>query len=122
METELSSGKNVLVFCYNGRSKSAAVVIYYLLKRGETLQSAVTELKRARETVNIPPDLVRYLIDEEVRQKGKTSIALGGRGNREILYLSSSSISTNIGYTVYTIMSIIVIFIAIGFYINSSIL
>lgn len=90
IDKALSKGKNVVVQCQNGLGKSAAIVLYFLMKKqSSSLADSHRLLKKSRKNValNIRPDLVAKLITEEKRLRKTISICLDGR---KIVYLDST--------------------------------
>lgn len=50
---EKNNGKNIFIHCFMGASRSASIVIYYLIKKYEyTIDDAIIFIKNKREVVN----------------------------------------------------------------------
>ena len=89
IDQELDAGHNILVHCEKGVTKSAAVVIYYLMKRQNiSLASAFKEVKSYRESVMPQPSLFRHLIAAEIKLRGVDSVRLQGKS---IVYLEKGN-------------------------------
>jgi len=91
IDEELGKGKNVMVHCSNGEGKSAAVIIYYMMKKHKkSIASTVRSLRRYRD---IKPRItsVEYLMACEKKLIGQSTVALGGKGNREIVCTDEGS-------------------------------
>ena len=89
IEKALTKGKNVTVHCQNGLGKSAAIILYAVMRLTScTLADSHRLLKKCRKNhdLNIRPDLVAKLIAAEKKQRKSTSICLDGR---KIVYLDS---------------------------------
>jgi len=70
IEKSLASGKNVLVHCQQGISRSASVVIAYLIKKyGMSYEYAFAFVKRYRACVEPNPGFVKCLKEWEIRQR-----------------------------------------------------
>jgi len=70
IEKSLASGKNVLVHCQQGISRSASVVIAYLIKKyGMSYEYAFAFVKRYRACIKPNPGFVKCLKDWEIRQR-----------------------------------------------------
>ena len=85
----LSKGRNVVVHGQNGLGKSAAIVVYFVMRiLSSTLADSHKLLKQSRKNfkLNIKPELVVKLIAEEKKLRGDNSICLDGR---KIVYLDS---------------------------------
>jgi hypothetical protein len=68
IDAALARGGGVLVHCAGGVSRSAAVVLGYLMaRRGLTLDQSLAELRRARPWVNPNPGFVAQLREFERR-------------------------------------------------------
>uniref|UniRef100_M4BBR3 protein-tyrosine-phosphatase n=1 Tax=Hyaloperonospora arabidopsidis (strain Emoy2) TaxID=559515 RepID=M4BBR3_HYAAE len=66
----LSFGGKVLVHCFMGRSRSATIILAYLITRhGFTLSDALRELRRARPQAQPNTGFHRELIALEAKQK-----------------------------------------------------
>ena len=68
IDKALSKGKNVVVQCQNGLGKSAAIVLYFLMRKTPcSLADSHRLLKKSRKDLklNIKPDLINQLIAEE---------------------------------------------------------
>ena len=88
LDQELAAGHNVLVHCEKGITKSAAVVIYYLMKKNNiSLAQAFKEVKKYRSIVLPQPSLFRHLISSEINLRGVESIRIQGK---QVVYLESS--------------------------------
>jgi len=70
IEKSLASGKNVLVHCQQGISRSASVVIAYLIKKyGMSYEYAFAFVKRYRACIDPNPGFVKCLKEWEIRQR-----------------------------------------------------
>jgi len=88
---ELGKGRNVLVHCSKGEGKSAAVIIYYMMKmHKQSAGKTVAELRKIWSGVKPRVTSTEYLIAVEKRLLGSATIALGGKGNREVVLTDSS--------------------------------
>ena len=56
-----AEGNMVLVHCVSGISRSATVVIGYLMLKGLSLDEAMNMVKKARPVINPEPDLLTLL-------------------------------------------------------------
>jgi hypothetical protein len=88
IDSVLEKGKNVLVHCDNGINKSAAIVLYYLMKKSDkSLGESYKLLKTQRKKdIKIRPQILQQLISAEKRLRGTISIMLDGR---KIVFLDS---------------------------------
>eukprot|EP00980_Cylindrotheca_fusiformis_P024105 scaffold11529_cov108-Cylindrotheca_fusiformis.AAC.5 len=77
-----SSDAIVLVHCVEGRSRSAALVMGYLIQiKGFTLKQAFCLLKKRRRMVLPNPGFMKQLIEVERQvHNGKTTLKLGMGG------------------------------------------
>ncbi|KAK7944684.1 hypothetical protein WMY93_000412 [Mugilogobius chulae] len=72
IEAEARRGGRTLVYCKNGRSRSAAICAAYLLKYQQlTLEGALQKVKAARHVIDPNPGFMLQLqkYEEELRQK-----------------------------------------------------
>ncbi|KAF9444655.1 phosphatases II [Macrolepiota fuliginosa MF-IS2] len=70
IDTSLRSGRNVLVHCQQGVSRSAAVILAYLIRnRGMTYDSAYAYLKRKRACVKPNPTFIQALQEWEATSR-----------------------------------------------------
>lgn len=54
IDEHLAKGNSILVHCYMGASRSASVIIYYLMKKYDwTYQQALTDVSEKRKLVNL---------------------------------------------------------------------
>jgi atypical dual specificity phosphatase len=64
INNSLSSGKNVFVHCYMGASRSASVIVYYLVKHHNmSLTNAINFVKSKRDVVNISYKFYNELLE-----------------------------------------------------------
>lgn len=89
IDKALSAGNNVTILCQTGLAKSAAILLYFLMKKMSTPMAdshrLLTEVTRKNnKTLNMKPDLIKQLIvlEKIVRKTG--SISLDGR---KVVYL-----------------------------------
>ena len=93
IDQELASGHNVLVHCEKGITKSASIVIYYLMKKQSiSLAQAFKEVKKYRSMVLPQPSLFRHLISAEIKLRGVDSIRIQGK---QVVYLESSPLTSS---------------------------
>lgn len=82
IDENLAKKKNVVVHCENGFSKSAVIVMHFLMKKkGIPLSDSLQILRDCRGSVKIPPRLVKLLVKAEMKQRGFASIRLDERYN-----------------------------------------
>lgn len=97
----LQSNQNVLVFCENGVSKSATVVLYYLMRSaGYTLQQSIASLEKARNLkTKLKPSLCKKLLFLEKSIQGVNSMYLDGKDfnpiNKSSINFDSMKTSAN---------------------------
>mmetsp|Transcript_22141 Transcript_22141/g.30371 ORF Transcript_22141/g.30371 Transcript_22141/m.30371 type:complete len:218 (-) Transcript_22141:66-719(-) len=108
-------GKNVLVHCENGINKSAAIVLYYLMKKCDmSLGESYKFLKSQRKKeIKIRPQILQQLIAAEKRIRGTISIVLDGR---KVVFLDNLKRSTKAGNSIspfYILIGIAVFFAAV---------
>ena len=90
IDQELTSGHNVLVHCEKGVTKSAAVVIFYLMKkRAISLAEAYKEVKEYRSMALPQPSLFRHLISAEIKLRGVETVRIQGK---QVIYLENSPV------------------------------
>lgn len=93
LDQELASGHNVLVHCEKGITKSASIVIYFLMKKlSVSLAQAFKEVKKYRSIVLPQPSLFRHLISAEINLRGVESIRIQGR---QVVYLESAPVTAS---------------------------
>ncbi|KAG7382017.1 hypothetical protein PHYPSEUDO_005378 [Phytophthora pseudosyringae] len=70
MDSALSSGGKVLVHCFMGRSRSATIILAYLMARQDlTLHEALCELRRVRPQAQPNSGFYQELVAFEAKQK-----------------------------------------------------
>jgi len=76
IERSLRQKFNVLIHCQQGVSRSATIVLAYLLYKGETLKDAYLKLKTARPIVKPKTAFLRQLVtwDKKLNADGKADI------------------------------------------------
>jgi hypothetical protein len=80
IQAALNSFKTVVVHCETGYSKSAVVVLYFLMvKNGCTLGDSYDELRISRGDLKIPPRLAKLLLKKEKVLRGINSMELNGK-------------------------------------------
>ncbi|XP_072298008.1 dual specificity phosphatase 28 [Eucyclogobius newberryi] len=75
IEAEARRGGKTLVYCKNGRSRSATVCVAYLLKYQQlTLEGALQKIKAARHMIEPNPGFILQLqkYEEALRQRDQT--------------------------------------------------
>jgi predicted protein tyrosine phosphatase len=88
LDQELNIGHNVLVHCEKGITKSAAIIIYYLMKKQDiSLAQAYKELIKYRAAVLPQPSLFRHLIAAEISLRGIDTIRMEGK---KVIYLENN--------------------------------
>lgn len=76
----LQKKTHVLVHCENGLSRSAAVLLYFLMAQcGQSLAEAYTMLRHARGEVRIGNAVMKLLLRAELRLRGSNTVRLDGR-------------------------------------------
>lgn len=84
--TQASAQTRVLVHCQQGISRSAAVVLYLLMRLEHmALKDAFRHLKRRRRIILPNTGFLGELIDAEMQLFGKATLGVGGYG--QILFL-----------------------------------
>lgn len=84
LESELAKRHNIVVQCENGTNKSAAVILFYIMKKKSlSLADAHRMLKELRP-IKVAPSLMKIIIDEEQRMRGCTTVSMDGRN---VVYL-----------------------------------
>ncbi|EAS06094.2 tyrosine phosphatase (macronuclear) [Tetrahymena thermophila SB210] len=73
IEKARSEGKNILVHCIQGISRSASVVIAYLMYKGMTLKESYDFVKERRSVIKPNPSFVRDLLAYELELYQKNS-------------------------------------------------
>ena len=87
IDKALTGSNNIVVFCQNGLSKSASVVLYYIMKKKKLSLSDAVKLMEGSRDLKMRPDLVKVLMVVERKMfGGMNTIELGGLHNREILH------------------------------------
>ncbi|XP_029381577.1 dual specificity phosphatase 28 [Echeneis naucrates] len=84
IQAEAERGGRSVVYCKNGRSRSATVVIAYLMKhRGMTLTAAVQKVKTARHVVEPNPGFLSQLqrYEQELKTRRGTPSPDPGTGS-----------------------------------------
>lgn len=90
LEQELEGGHNVLVHCEKGITKSASIVIYFLMKKLDvSLASAYREVKKYREVVLPHPSLFRHLVSAELTNRGVDTIRIQGKS---VIFLEKKTV------------------------------
>jgi hypothetical protein len=88
IENELVKNHNVVVQCENGLNKSAATMVYYVMrKKSLTLADSYRLIYKLR-TIKISPSLMQILMGEEKKLFGCVTVALDGR---KVLFLDEES-------------------------------
>ena len=92
MDKSLTAGLNVTVLCQTGTARSAALVLYFLMKKTDTslanCHELLTEiLKKKKKELNMKPDLIKQLIVLEKILRKTASVSLDGR---KVVYLNGS--------------------------------
>lgn len=102
---ETNGGNNVLITCHSGLNKSAAIVLYFIMKKNSlNLADSIRLIKRYRNDIKPNPELIRLLMKQEMEIFGCNSIYLGGRANREIIYSDKYFIqSDRLGFKIWTL-------------------
>ena len=116
IDSSLEKGKNVLVHCESGLNQSAAIVIYYIMKKKDiSLADSYKIVKEQRKkAIKIRPALMQKLIKAEKVLRGSISIMLDGR---KVIFLdaigkrSSGSGTSYAAY--YTAFAVAVFFAAL---------
>ena len=90
IDKSLKEGKNVTVLCQTGTARSAALVLYFLMKKTDTSlansHELLTEiLKKKKKELNMKPDWIKQLIVLEKILRKTASVSLDGR---KIVYLN----------------------------------
>jgi protein tyrosine phosphatase (PTP) superfamily phosphohydrolase (DUF442 family) len=68
MDNAIKNGGKVLVHCQMGVSRSATIVLAYLIKKqGYTTNDAISKLKECRQCINPNPGFVKQLVEYESR-------------------------------------------------------
>jgi hypothetical protein len=84
---ETNDGNNVLITCLNGLNKSAAILLYFIMKKKSiNLADSFRLIKKYRDDIKPNPELIRLLMKHEKEIFGSNSIYLGGKSNRDIIY------------------------------------
>ncbi|KAM3137850.1 hypothetical protein pb186bvf_010093 [Paramecium bursaria] len=79
IDNALSSGQNVLVHCAAGISRSATIVIAYIMKKNKIfLQKAFKRVKDARPYIRPNPHFIKQLLDYERKIYGGIFSNLSG--------------------------------------------
>lgn len=87
IDRTIAGGENITVLCQTGLGSSAAVVIYYLMRKMQCSLAESHKLltdARKNKTLNIKPVYVNALIAHERKLFGRVTVALSGR---KIVYL-----------------------------------
>ena len=92
IDKSLTAGQNVTVLCQTGTVRSAALVLYFLMKKTDTslanCHELLTEiLKKMKKELNLKPDLIKQLMVLEKILRKTASISLDGR---KVVYLNGS--------------------------------
>ena len=88
LDSELSAGKNVVVHCEEGKGKSAAVLMYYVMKKcNKSLAESYRFIEGLRD-VKFPPSLVKVLIAAEKSLRGTVTIGLE---DKKVVFLDDGS-------------------------------
>jgi protein-tyrosine phosphatase len=88
IDQELNLGHNILVHCEKGVTKSAAIVVYYIMKKQDiSLAQAYREVKKYRDCILPQPSLFKHLISAEISLRGIDSVRIQGK---QVIYLEKS--------------------------------
>eukprot|EP01038_Epipyxis_sp_PR26KG_P009925 gene9925-13349_t len=80
IEQELMNGRNIVVYCESGNGKSAAVVIFYVMKKKSvSLCDSYRLLQTFKKDIRTRPDLMKILIQSEKKLRNSVSMAVIGR-------------------------------------------
>ena len=86
IDNALNGSNNIVVFCQTGLSKSASIILYYIMKKNKHSLSEAIKLVDHSRKLKMRPDLVKVLMRTEKKMFGTNTIELGGAHNREILH------------------------------------
>jgi hypothetical protein len=80
IDSELESGRNVVLQCESGNGKSAAVAMYFVMKsQSISLEKSYKLVEDCRRSTKLRPPLLQCLIDrEKLLRSGVTSMYLEG--------------------------------------------
>jgi len=80
IENCVSKGINVTVQCENGTGKSAAVIVFYVMKKlGVSLAESYQLVGRYQTRIKLRPELMAKLIEQEMLLRGNASVLLENR-------------------------------------------
>lgn len=80
VDTELTNGKNVVVHCDEGLNRSAALVIYYVMRKLDmSLADSYKKVQRMRPSTKISSVLFKNLIGVEKKLRGVKTMKWEGR-------------------------------------------
>jgi hypothetical protein len=88
IESELEKKHNVVVQCENGLNKSAATMVYYVMRKKSLSLADSYRLINKLRTIKISPSLMQVLMQEEKKLYGSVSVALDGR---KVLFLDEEN-------------------------------
>lgn len=92
IDKSLSAGHNVTILCQTGTVRSAAVMLYFLMKKLDATLAHCHELlkeilKKKKKELNLKPDLIKQLMVLEKILRKTASISLDGR---KVVYLNGN--------------------------------
>jgi dual specificity phosphatase 12 len=89
IDSEILDGRNVVVHCENGNGKSAAIIIYYAMKKNSiSLSQSYTLVKGFKPDIKPRPFLINILIEAEKQLRGSNTVMLQGKN---IVFLDSKN-------------------------------
>ena len=81
MRKHASEGRAILVHCFMGMSRSATIVILYLMQECDmSLKQAYDFVKRKRPTINPNPKFLKQLGEFELKLRGVSTIRFREKG------------------------------------------
>lgn len=140
IDTSLDAGNNVLVCCHSGLGKSAAIVLYYVMKKlglsfadsHRLVEAERIGIRSDSKTSGFRPDLVRILLEfeRELNKSQANTVRLddrimeycdgkgllgSGAGSADKVYKGSSrdSPSRNSGASGFHVLAVVVVLIAV---------